>query len=136
MPSPKPLRMTRQRRIILDELRQLKTHPAADEVFQIVKRRMPRISLATVYRNLDILSQIGVIQKLETAGLQRRFDGNISPHPHVRCVKCGRVDDMTGDVRPLRPDEIPRAQGYTIHGYRLEFLGTCPQCGEGPGAAQ
>ncbi|MCX7011702.1 MAG: transcriptional repressor [Candidatus Sumerlaeota bacterium] len=136
MPLPQSLRMTRQRRLILDELRRLKTHPTADEIFQVVKRRMPRISLATIYRNLDILSQAGVIQKLETAGLQRRFDGDISQHPHVRCVKCGRVDDMTGDARPPRIERMPRAEGYAIHGYRLEFLGTCPQCGKGGGNIQ
>jgi Fur family ferric uptake transcriptional regulator len=57
--------MTRQRRVILEELRKVNTHPSADEIYEIVRKRLPRISLGTVYRNLEILSESGDIQKLE-----------------------------------------------------------------------
>jgi Fe2+ or Zn2+ uptake regulation protein len=68
------LRMTHQREIILDELNRSKTHPTADELFDRIKHKLPRISLATVYRNLEILSAAGLIKKLEMSGRQKRFD--------------------------------------------------------------
>ena len=68
-------RMTHQRRIILEELRNTRSHPTADEVYEIVRKRIPKISLGTVYRNLELLSESGVIQKLEIGGTQKRFDG-------------------------------------------------------------
>ncbi len=56
-------RITRQRRVILEELRRVNNHPSADEIYEIVRRRMPRISLGTVYRNLEMLTELGEIQK-------------------------------------------------------------------------
>lgn len=72
-------RMTRQRMVILEELRKVKTHPTADELYAMVRTRMPRISLGTVYRNLDFLTESKEILKLESAGSIRRFDGDTRP---------------------------------------------------------
>ena len=88
------MRDTSQRRIIMEELVKLKTHPTANEIYERVRRRIPRISLGTVYRNLEMLSESGLIRKLETAGTRKRFDGTVSNHYHVRCIKCGRMDDL------------------------------------------
>ena len=74
-------RMTRQRAVILEELRKVKTHPTADELYSIVRERLPRISLGTVYRNLDFLTESKEILKLESAGSIRRFDGDTRPIP-------------------------------------------------------
>ena len=92
-------RMTRQRAVILEELRKVKTHPTADELYSIVRERLPRISLGTVYRNLDFLADTGEIRRLEAAGTTKRFDGDISWHQHVRCIHCGRIGDV---MQPLR----------------------------------
>ena len=70
--------MTRQRPVILEELKNLTTHPTADELYSMVRRRLPRISLGTVYRNLEILSEMGLAQKLESAGAQRRYGGDVT----------------------------------------------------------
>ena len=78
-------RMTNQRRIILEELRKVDTHPTVDELYTIVKARMPHISLGTVYRNLDLLAEMGEVLKMDSAGNMRRFDGRVEPHRHVRC---------------------------------------------------
>ena len=122
--------MTRQRRIILEELRQLRNHPTADDLYEIVRKRLPRISLGTVYRNLDMLSRTGAILRIEMGGAQYRFDGNPLPHSHVRCRECGRVADV--DVPPMQaslpPPEL--ACGYQVTGLRMEFVGTCPECRE------
>ena len=127
------LRMTRQRRVILEELRKVNTHPSADEVYEIVRKRLPRISLGTVYRNLEILSESGDIQKLEPGCSLKRFDGNPSEHCHLRCVRCGRIADA-----PMIPDleiDLGRVNSteFEIIGHRLEFLGVCPKCSDKPG---
>lgn len=124
----KKIRMTRQREIIVRELRAMKTHPTADELYDRIKRVLPRISLATVYRNLEILSHLNIIQKLEVTGRQKRFDGDISNHYHIKCISCGKVDDLP--VMQLSGIEtaVTDPCGYTVLGHRLEFEGVCPQC--------
>jgi Fur family ferric uptake transcriptional regulator len=121
-------RMTRQREVILEEIRRAKLHPSADEVYELVRQRLPRISLGTVYRNLEILSEIGEIQKLELGGDLKRFDWNPKKHYHIRCLNCGRVDDAP--IAPLKriEDELYGATVYTIFGHRLVFEGLCPTC--------
>lgn len=74
------MRMTRQRKIILEEVRKVNTHPSADEIYEMVRLRLPRISLGTVYRNLEILSELGKIQKLQLSGSLKRFDWNTNKH--------------------------------------------------------
>ena len=120
-------RMTRQREVILEEIRKAKRHPSADEVYEMVRKRLPRISLGTVYRNLEILSEIGEIQKLEFGDL-KRFDWNPNKHYHIRCLNCGRVDDAP--IAPLKTieDELYGSTVYTIFGHRLVFEGLCPTC--------
>lgn len=122
--------MTRQRKVILEALQGLRSHPTADQVYQIVRRRLPRISLGTVYRNLDTLASVGLIRDIRLGGSPRRFDGMIDPHYHVRCLRCGRVDDAP--VKPIRSIEraARRASDYEMVGHRLEFIGLCPRCGK------
>jgi Fur family ferric uptake transcriptional regulator len=122
--------MTRQRRVILEELRKVNNHPSADEIYEIVRKRLPRISLGTIYRNLEILSESGEIQKLEPGCSLKRFDGDPSEHCHIRCVSCDRIVDA-----PMVPDlEIDLEQinstNFDIIGHRLEFLGVCPICSD------
>jgi Fur family ferric uptake transcriptional regulator len=69
--------MTRQRKVILEEIRKTDSHPTADELYQRVRQRLPHVSLGTIYRNLETLAASGLIQKLEMGGSQKRFDGNL-----------------------------------------------------------
>lgn len=120
--------MTRQRAVILEELRKMKTHPTADEVYSVVRERLPRISLGTVYRNLDFLASTGEILKLEATGNTRRFDGDTSWHQHVRCVKCGRIGDVMEGC-PAPAVEGMDVRGFTrILGARVEYDGICDEC--------
>jgi Fur family ferric uptake transcriptional regulator len=121
-------RNTRQRQVILDELRKLTSHPTAAGLYEIVRRRLPKISLGTVYRNLELLTHLEMVQKLEVGGQQARFDGNIQRHDHVRCVQCGRVDDIHGPPLDLLGGGTDDSGGYQIFDYRLQYLGICPQC--------
>ncbi len=127
------MRMTYQREVILEELRRLKTHPTADELYALVKNRMPRISRATVYRNLEQLSEAGMVVKLLGTGNQRRFDGNTQKHAHIHCIKCGRIADMPcADQIDGEPDkELKDTCGYTVIGRQVEYIGICPECNDG-----
>lgn len=122
------LRMTNQREIILRELRKSKRHLSADELYDIVKKVMPRISLATVYRNLEILSEAGLIGKLEISGRQKRFDSDVSDHDHIYCVVCHKVDNLDIERKDVDSEQLGAAAGYTITGYRVEIIGICPEC--------
>ena len=128
MPSSKQRRSTPQRRVILKELASLKTHPTAAELYEIVRNRLPRISLGTVYRNLEVLTEDGQVLKLESTGAEARFDATVTPHYHVRCQNCGKVRDWhgvgLGDSVPY-PFEM---DGFLIQGHRLEFFGICAEC--------
>ncbi|MBQ3059001.1 MAG: transcriptional repressor [Desulfovibrio sp.] len=121
-------RMTRQRAVILEELRKTKSHPTADELYSIVREHLPRISLGTVYRNLDFLADSGEIRRLESAGSIKRFDGNLAHHQHVRCVCCGRIGDVIPPVHTPAFDGLS-VEGFTsVHDARLEFDGICDDC--------
>lgn len=123
-------RMTRQRRVILEELRKVQTHPSADEVYEMVRHRIPHISLGTVYRNLEILSENGYAIRLDMCGTQMRFDGNPQNHYHSRCTKCGRVSDVSIEPIIEIEDAVKSLSEFNIHDYRLEFLGICSSCEE------
>ena len=124
------LRMTQQRRVILEELRKENIHPTADALYEMVRKRLPRVSLGTVYRNLEILSCLGEIQTLEISGSQKRYDGIPQKHYHIRCMHCGRMDDAP--IAPLNriEDALYGSTVYTIMGHRLEFIGLCPECSQ------
>ena len=124
-----PQRNTKQRQIILGELRKLHSHPTAATIYETVRRRLPKISLGTVYRNLDLLTRTGIIQKLEFGGDEARFDGNPAAHDHVRCVKCGNVDDIHLPKMNFMAGAAD-FHGYSLLGRRVEFFGVCPQCND------
>jgi len=128
--ASRKLRMTRQRELILNAVSSTRSHPTADEVYRQVRRRLPHISLGTVYRNLEVLAEAGLLRRLDLAGAQRRYDGETSGHYHVRCLECGRVSDVAMK-RPAALERRARAgTDYEIVGHRLEFVGLCPQCAQ------
>ncbi len=124
----KLLRMTHQREIILDEIKKCATHPTADELYDRIKKKLPRISLATVYRNLEIMSEAGLINKLEISGRQKRFDWDLHQHDHIYCMQCHRVDNI--DLADKKDISLPTGEnhGYLVSGCRVEFYGICPKC--------
>ncbi|ADH86743.1 Fur family transcriptional regulator [Desulfurivibrio alkaliphilus] len=122
------LRVTKQRQVLLDELCKVRSHPTADELYQMVRRRLPRISLGTVYRNLELMAENGMIQKLAVGGTQKRFDGNAAPHYHVRCLKCDRVDDLDLSLELDVEQKARKHTDFTIVRHSLEFAGLCPEC--------
>jgi Fur family ferric uptake transcriptional regulator len=129
-------RNTRQRQVILEELRKARTHPTAADLYEAVRRRLPRISLGTVYRNLDFLARQGSIRRLEGYGAQARYDGDLDAHAHLWCVRCGGVADVARPKVDV-PGSLPRAPGgHLVLGVRVEYAGLCPLCRVGMGPEQ
>lgn len=121
-------RMTRQRGVILRELRGVTSHPTADEIYLRVRKIVPRISLGTVYRNLEVLSEMGLVLKLEYGGGQRRYDGNPARHHHIRCAGCGKVGDVPPGAAPgftIAPEAVP---GFRVVDATILFVGVCDEC--------
>ncbi|MCP4703669.1 MAG: transcriptional repressor [candidate division Zixibacteria bacterium] len=120
-----------QRDVILEELRKVKSHPSATALYEIVKKRIPNISLGTIYRNLELLSQKGIIQKLGLNGTEARFDGTIVSHYHISCTNCGRIDDIDDLPYENNEDEMTKIiNGYQVSGCHKNFFGICPKCSE------
>ncbi len=122
------MRLTTQRQIILEELGKVTSHPTANEVYDMVRKRLPRIGLGTVYRNLELMSETGIILKLEVGGTQKRFDATIDPHYHIRCLSCGKVDDIEIPVMEDINKTAAAVSQYQVLGHHIEFSGLCNEC--------
>jgi Fur family ferric uptake transcriptional regulator len=120
--------MTPQRRVILGELRSCEGHPTAREVYDRVRERLPRISLGTVYRNLELLARRGVVHRLGPGSGERRYDGDTHDHYHLRCIGCGRIEDAPMARLAHLEEMLGKANGYKVTGHRIEFTGLCPSC--------
>ncbi len=128
MTTAKFQRNTPQRKVILAELRKTRSHPTATELYEIVRGRLPKISLGTVYRTLELLTEMGAIRTLEILGKEARFDGDLDKHLHVRCQRCSRVDDLAGASPEQTIEELRDVNGWKILECRVEFVGICPEC--------
>ena len=122
------IRMTESRKAILSALGGTRAHPTADEVYSMVRAELPKGSLGTVYRNLHLLAKQGLIRTLATAGEQRRYDGMLDDHHHIRCEVCGRIDDIELGNNERLDEFLVDSRGYEVHGYRLCFTGVCKEC--------
>lgn len=128
MLKERSLRMTRQRQVIMEELRATDQHPSADDLHGRVKQKLPRISLGTVYRNLEILTELGEIQTIALAGSLKRFDGIPQNHYHMRCVNCDRLVDAPMEVIDSLERALQEKTEFRILDHQLEFTGICPDC--------
>ncbi len=119
-------RNTAQRTIILETLRKAKSHPSVEWLYDEVRKVLPHISLGTVYRNLNVLREEGMIQELIITGNKTYYEGNTEPHAHFICESCGKILDVDfpkGNLtRGLKTD------GFEVKQLRLEYFGLCPDC--------
>ena len=123
------LRMTQQREMIIKELKKFSGHPTADELYDKVKKKLPRISLATVYRNLEILQETGEVVRLSCcSGQEARYDGLPHPHLHFMCEQCEAIVDLKA-VLPVMDNMIGSPlEGHEVNGYHVVLRGTCRNC--------
>lgn len=108
-------------------LRGVHHHPTAEDVHLAIRRRLPRVSLATVYNALELFVRTGLASKLTYGDAAARYDIRTDAHAHARCLGCGRVDDVdaTPSARWLRGIRTPN---FTATGFRFEILGHCHAC--------
>jgi Fur family transcriptional regulator, peroxide stress response regulator len=122
-------RLTGPRCAVLEVVRG-ESHPTAEVVHRLVRRRLPRVSLGTVYRNLRLLAEAGLIKELPRPSA--RFDGNTREHHHFTCASCGRIIDVdTALAEPLSralSTRVAARTGLSITHHRIEFFGRCPEC--------
>lgn len=121
-------RSTTQRALILKAVKELRCHATADEVYNLIVKKYPCISRGTVYRNLNLLSDIGEIRKLEMPSGADRFDHSCHEHYHARCVECGRVFDVEMEFIADLEKNIKDTNGFEITGHDVIFKCICHEC--------
>lgn len=124
----KGFKVTPQRLAIYDVLYHTTEHPSAEMIFNRLQPQYPTMSLATVYKTIEILREIGLVQVLNVGEESFRYDANIENHPHVRCMVCKRVDDIFGvDCQPF-VEATAQKTAYELTGQQFYFYGVCPNC--------
>lgn len=124
------IRITPQRYAVLEYLVQFKSHPTADEIYRALEDRFPNMSVATVYNNLRMLTDLGLVQEMKYGDSSSRFDFSSQRHYHAICQSCGKIVDF--NYPSLDDVEIvaSRRTGFVIQDHRLELYGLCPDCQE------
>ena len=122
-------RITPQRLAILKILASSDGHPSVETIYEKVKRDFPTTSLATVYKTLIVMKEIGEVLELGFSDGSNRYDGNRpSPHPHLICTKCRKIMDPDLGALGDMAQELAQETGFKIMSHRLDFFGICPKC--------
>jgi Fur family peroxide stress response transcriptional regulator len=125
----KGCRLTPQRVAMLKILAESRGHPGIEQIYERMKIDFPTTSLATIYKTMNLLKEMGEVLELTLASVGTRYDGNRPyPHPHIICTKCGQIlDPEIGGVAAVS-EEMARQTGYQITHHQLNFFGLCPKC--------
>jgi Fur family peroxide stress response transcriptional regulator len=122
-------RITPQRLAILKILAVSDGHPSAERIFDQIKEEFPTTSLATVYKTIATLKEMGEVLELGFANDSNRYDGN-KPYPHVHliCVKCRDIIDPKVENLEILPQQVAQQASYRLVGHRFDIYGICPRC--------
>lgn len=122
-------RITPQRIAILKAFLQSQDHPSVEQVYEEVKVNFPTTSLATVYKTVNLLKEIGEILEIGFSDGRNRYDGNKPyPHPHLICTQCKKITDPLVNLLDQITSEVAITTGYRIDSHQVEFFGVCPSC--------
>lgn len=122
------VRITPQRHAILEYLVESMMHPTADEIYKALEGKFPNMSVATVYNNLRVFKEVGLVKELTYGDSSSRFDYVTSQHYHVICEKCGKIVDFSYAGLEEIENEAAKATGFVINSHRLEIYGVCQDC--------
>ncbi len=122
-------KVTPQRLAVYEMLARENVHPTAEVLFAKLQVKYPAMSLATVYKTLEILEKIGVINTLNVGEDSFRFDAEMKEHHHVRCTNCGAVADVIAPDSSRLTKAVEAASGYKVKSHQFYFYGLCPKCG-------
>ena len=122
------LKYSRQREAVLHYLRSTKSHPTAENVFTEIRKEFPKISLGTVYRNLNLLVEHGEIIRLNCGDGVEHFDATIAPHNHFICRRCGAVIDLEMNSIDRINQEANKHFPGEVEGHEIYFYGSCEKC--------
>lgn len=121
-------KVTPQRLAVYEALSRTYTHPNAEMLYSMLQPDYPTMSLATVYKTMDIFSELGLVQVLNVGEDSFRYDAETVSHPHIRCVVCNRVDDVFDVHDEDLLEGVAAKSGYELTGRQLYFFGKCPEC--------
>jgi Fur family peroxide stress response transcriptional regulator len=122
-------RITPQRIAILKAFLQSQDHPSVEQVYEEVKVNFSTTSLATVYKTVNLLKEIGEILEIGFTDGRNRYDGNKPyPHPHLICTLCNKITDPQVNQLDQMTSEVATSTGYRIDSHQVEFFGVCPSC--------
>lgn len=122
------VRITPQRHAILTYLMDAMNHPTADEIYRALEPKFPSMSVATVYNNLKLFIEAGLVRELTYGDSSSRFDANVSDHYHAICEQCGKIVDFTLPTLQSVEETAAERTGFFIRGHRMEVYGVCESC--------
>jgi Fur family peroxide stress response transcriptional regulator len=124
-------RLTPQRMAVLKILAADEGHPSVEQIYERVKVDFPMTSLATIYKTVTLLKEMGEVLELGFSDDSNRYDGHKPyPHPHLICIKCKKIVDPQVAALSELHQKVAQSTGYRILSHRLDFFGICPQCRE------
>ncbi len=122
------MRYSKQSEEVLNTVLNSNNHPDAKEIYELVKLKIPNVSLGTVYRNLNTLAKEGLIRKIELDGGNDRFDKTLCLYNHLKCTTCGKVIDITPKLDQKEIKEIKSKTGFKITDSSFNINGICEKC--------
>lgn len=122
------VRITPQRHAILEYLIESMSHPTADEIFKALEEKFPNMSVATVYNNLRVFKEAGLVKELTYGDSSSRFDWVTTDHYHAICEECGKIVDFYYPVLDEVESVAQHVTGFQVHSHRMEVYGICPSC--------
>ena len=124
------LKITKQRRAVLNAFTECENHVSAEELYNIVTASEPRVGLATVYRTLALLTQSGLASELDFGDGQKRYEHKYmhSHHDHMICTECGKIIEFNHPLIEKFQEEVASRNGFTITSHKLDMFGLCSEC--------
>lgn len=119
---------SKQREIILETLKENVVHPTAEYLYSVLHKKDPKISLATLYRNLNQLAENGIIKKIDGLEQSSHFDHNTHEHYHFICTKCLKVFDIDANIAPDLIKKTEEITDFTVQSHDVVFCGICKDC--------